>query len=291
MDTQTLDLKPVTAEAKASQAVARFEQRNPPALAQSERNSLYATMERMARDPNVDVEKVKQIAELIVQLDDREAQRQLATEERQAKKDYVLAMAAAKAEIAALNILRNRKNTETRSTYATLDAIGEQVDPILATHGFVPTFDSADSGKPDLERLECELMHIGGHSHVYHLDAPLDRMGPKGTINKTYIHGLGSWSTYLRRYLICMIFDIKIKDQDDDGNAASGKSADIGGTISDEQANEINVLLTRTKSNLGKFLQHLGTAATSVPEIPAAKYDAAVKLLKAKLARMGDEQH
>ncbi len=48
---------------------------------------------------------------------------------------------------------------------------------------------------------------------------PLDGVGIKGNANMTKIHGKSSSTSYARRYLMCMIWNIPT--QDDDGNAAS----------------------------------------------------------------------
>jgi hypothetical protein len=42
--------------------------------------------------------------------------------------------------------------------------------------------------------------------------------GPKGNQNKTATHGFGSTMSYGRRYLICLIFNITLTNEDQDGN-------------------------------------------------------------------------
>jgi hypothetical protein len=55
----------------------------------------------------------------------------------------------------------------------------------------------------------------------YHLDGALDDAGKDGTKNKTGIQAMGSTVSYLRRYLVCMIFNVST-DDDNDGNGGGG---------------------------------------------------------------------
>jgi len=101
-----------------------------------------------------------------------------------------------------------------------LENIIEQLSPIWTRHGFAVSFGTGDCPTEGYYRVECELTHSAGHSKRYHADLPCDMTGIQGSVNKTGIHGFGSTMSYGRRYLVCMVFNVAVKTEDDDGNAA-----------------------------------------------------------------------
>ena len=107
--------------------------------------------------------------------------------------------------------------------------------------------------------IACDVSHIAGHTKRYRLFAPPDTLGPKGTPVKTQLHGRGSTNTFLRRYLECNIFNVVLKNLDDDGVKGGSEP------IADEECAELNRMIVETKSNLDKFLQYMGVEA--LPDI------------------------
>ena len=78
---------------------------------------------------------------------------------------------------------------------------------------------------PDHVRVVCYVGHVGGHSRAYHVDMPADGKGAKGGDVMTKTHAVGAGMSYGMRYLLKMIFNIAIGEDDDDGNGA-GDSCD-----------------------------------------------------------------
>src|SRR5690606_14215783 len=72
------------------------------------------------------------------------------------------------------------------------------------------------------KRTICDVRHIGGACHRYHLDLPTDGIGPKGNPigGMNVVQGSISTTSYAQRRLLCMIFNITIADNDDDGQGA-----------------------------------------------------------------------
>jgi hypothetical protein len=151
----------------------------------------------------------------------------------QAETVFNAALARAQARMGP--VATNATNTQTTSRYAKLAAINKVITPIYTEEGFAISFDTADSPKDGYLRTIAILSHSGGHSRTYHIDMPPDEMGAKGTVNKTKVHATGSTSSYARRYLVCMIFNVTTED-DTDGNGQSvgmpdGQLADFHSAI------------------------------------------------------------
>jgi hypothetical protein len=87
---------------------------------------------------------------------------------------------------------------------------------------------SFDTGKADEEnyvRVLCTVA-LGRHERSYHIDMPADGKGAKGNDVMTKTHAVGSAVTYGRRYLLLMIFNVAIGENDDDGNALAARRHD-----------------------------------------------------------------
>src|SRR5215467_14443156 len=161
-------------------------------------------IERASRDPEFDVHKLGELLRMQRELVDQQAQR-----------EFNAAMAAAQTVM--LPIIRDAQNPHTKSRYAKLETIDREMRPIYTRHGFAVRFGSAPSPREGWIRIVCTVSHTGGCSEVNYLDAPPDDVGARGGSSKTGVQGVGSAVTYLRRYLLCMVFNIVLADQDDDG--------------------------------------------------------------------------
>ncbi len=191
--------------------------------------------------------------------------------DRQAKQEFVHAMMSVQSQMAA--ITNDSYNEQTRSGYASLEAINKQLVPLYTKEGFSLSFGTEDSPLADHVRTVCDVMHIGGHSREYHNDMPLDMVGIKGNENKTKIHGTGSALKYGRRYLTSMIFNTSTCDRDDDGNAAGAEPVEL---ITGEQANILHSKLTDNEINMELFmgwLRKIFPSITSIDNVPVKYYD------------------
>lgn len=234
------------------------------ALAVQVADPIMSLIERAATDANFDVAKMEKLLEM------RERQQAI-----NAKEAFNRAFVAAKKRIKPL--ARNKRNQQTNSNYSDLEAIADAIDPILADHGFAPTFGTADSKRDGYYKIVCDLLHEDGHEKRYEADIPEDATGIKGTANKTATHAFGSSTTYGRRYLKLMIFDIATHD--DDGNRASQRKADE--TVGPEQMTVLDDLLTRTGSDRAKFYAY--AKVEGMADITMKQFPALVKVLERKL--------
>lgn len=204
-----------------------------PAVAES--SALISMIERAARDPAVDMDKL----ERLVLMQERVSQ-------RNAEQTFNEAMSAAQKEIG--RIATDAANTQTKSRYATYAAIDRIIRPIYTKHGFALSFDTEDGGPADCVRVTCFVSNAG-YTRKYKVDMPTDGKGARGGDVMTKTHATGAGMQYGMRYLVKGIFNIAI-GADDDGNAAS----DNGEMLNTAQADELKALIVSVGADIQKFL-------------------------------------
>jgi len=136
---------------------------------------------------------------------------------RKAEMAFNRAMNAAQAEIT--RISPDAYNQQTKSKWATYAKLDYILRPIYTRHGFALSFDT-EPMPPELQitRIKCHVSHIEGHTRTYYQDVPADGKGAKGGDVMTKTHAVGSSDSYGMRYLLKMIFNIAIGEDDNDGN-------------------------------------------------------------------------
>jgi len=228
----------------------------------SEGAALLALIERAARDPSVDLDKMERLLAM------RDAM-----ERRAEERAFAQAMSAAQAEMRSVST--DASNLQTRSRYASYLALDKELRPIYTKHGLALSFDTADCERPDTVRIVCDVM-CGGYSRRYHIDMPADGKGAKGNDVMTKTHATGSAVTYGRRYLLMMIFNISVGtwDSDDDGNAAGGHVE----RISKKQEETLQAAIAEAGVPLPTFLAFYKLAR--VADLPAHDYDRAIRKLE-----------
>jgi hypothetical protein len=222
-----------------------------------------AFLERAARDPSIDVDKLERILALKEKNDAQER-----------KRLFFAALSALQAELQP--IAKSGENTHTRSRYVKLDDLLIVIRPLVEKHGFAFSFDS----KPVTGGIDftCEMMHVCGHAEVKHIVLPADGVGSQGgRSGMNAIQGVGSTTSYARRYLLDMHLNLARRDEDD-GTGASAAC------ITAEQAAEIRKRLTEAGRDEARFLNW--AAAESFEQIPAANYARCLTAIDA-MARKG----
>ncbi len=215
----------------------------------------------MASNADFDVDKM-----------DRLLQMQERMEAKEAEKAFNADLADAQSEMAP--VVRDASNDQTRSNYATLEAVHKQIKPIITKHGFSLSFAQGETDKEGHYRVTCALRHKGGHTVEQFMDIPSDGVGMKGNANKTNTHAFGSSMSYGRRYLTLAIFNISTADDDDDGNAAGNV------TITSEQREILQGLIDDTQSDISKFCNALKVDALA--NLPLNQFGYAHGLLVSK---------
>lgn len=200
---------------------------------------ILAAILAAARDPHVDIEKFK-------------ALKAMYDEERnyRAEVAYRESMTAAQGEMEP--VVKDARNTQTKSSYARIEAIAKVITPIYTKHGFSLEFGEGETEKPNHIRVTCTVGHAEGHKVERKLDVPVDATGIQGSRNKTDTHAVASSLTYGRRHLTLMIFNIATED--DDGNASGGRVGYTGALLEPVDLMEVRELLGKTGRTEGQLL-------------------------------------
>lgn len=122
-----------------------------------------------------------------------------------------LAVALAKFNSKVQRIEKDAVNPHYRNRYATLDSILDEVRPMLSEQGL--SVIQMPSGENGLLKLSTMLLHISGEW----IESDPIVMQP----TKNDPQGIGSSTTYARRYGLCSFLGLSTGELDDDGNGAS----------------------------------------------------------------------
>lgn len=122
-----------------------------------------------------------------------------------------LAVSLAKFNMNVQRIEKDGTNPHFKNRYTTLDAILDEVRPMLAEQGL--SVIQMPSGDGEQLKLTTMLIHITGEW----IESDPINMRPA----KNDPQGVGSATTYARRYSLCAFLGLSTGDVDDDGNSAS----------------------------------------------------------------------
>ena len=218
-----------------------------------------AEMIRMAVSGGADLDKLEKLLAL-----------QERFEANEARKIFARDFAIAQANI--LPVVKNKYNQQTKSKYADLSDVIETTQPIYTKEGFSVTFDEGESPLPEHTRILADVIHHAGHTRSYHYDVPLDGKGIQGNANMTKIHGKASSTSYGRRYLMCMIWNIPTSDND--GNTIAVE------VITEKQLHELRDMIIEKgiETKTGKLCAIL--KVETLETLPAKDFDRAKQLIK-----------
>lgn len=234
---------------------------NDPIPQTTEATSILAVIERAARSPDVDLDKMERLLSMHERII-----------ERQAKASYSASLAQMQPELPMIGERGGIKNKDgvVQSRYALWEDVVSQITPVLSRHGFALSFRTGnDAGGVTVTGV---LSHRDGHSEQTTLTLPIDASGSKNAVQS-----VGSSTSYGKRYTAAALLNLRTGDVDDDGQAGGG------GFITEAQAADIEALITEVGANRAFFLKYL--KAESVERIPASKYSNAVAALEKKRAR------
>lgn len=184
-----------------SNEVAQIEQKQ---LAQID-SPMISMIERAARDPSVDVDKLERLMLMHERM-----------QAKQAESAFNDGMSDAQSRMRTIGADAN--NPQTRSKYASYGKLDKALRPIYTDNGFSLSFDTGNDAPQDCVRVLCYVSHKAGHSRTYHVDMPADGKGAKGGDVMTKTHAVGAGMSYGMRYLLKMIFNVAVGEEDVDGN-------------------------------------------------------------------------
>jgi ERF superfamily protein len=236
----------------------------PPAGAQP--SNLLDIIARAARDPDVNVEKMKELFAL---------KRELEADE--AKRAFFAALARAKGEFGPIIKTRlvdfehSDQQGRTQYKYEEFADIGVVVDPILSRHGLSYRHKSTQDGAKI--RVTCVLSHELGHSEENSLESEADKSGRKNPNQ-----AIASTVTYLQRYTLKEALGIGA-GRDDDGLGGG----DPDPVVEADDVAYVEQLVRDTQSDQVRFLETIG--APSIAEMRISQFKRAVALLNEKKRR------
>jgi hypothetical protein len=175
---------------------------------------LLSALVEAATDPTVDVVKLDALLAMHERM-----------QAKQSEQAFSHAMNAAQSEMS--RISADAYNTSTKSNYVTYGKLDKVLRPLYIKHGFSLSFDTEESEAEGIVRCRCYVSHVEGHTRIYRADVPSDGKGAKGGDVMTKTHAFGSGASYGMRYLLKMIFNVAVGEDDDDGNGGrDGKGDD-----------------------------------------------------------------
>lgn len=209
--------------------------------------SLISAILAAAKDPGVDPEKVKTMAELAMTLQDREL-----------KAEFQRDLNAAMMEMPVITkdgqiiIPANRdKGTPERKQgkFARYEDIDRVCRPILRRHNLAIRFDIGAKEGGGLAATPI-LSHANGYEHRGQaIPAPIDTSGAKNNLQ-----GVGSTITYLKRYAYCAALNIVTEGIDDDGNLGRGTFVTLPFEREELVRNE-----AKAAANAGRYVEWFGS--------------------------------
>jgi hypothetical protein len=223
---------------------------------------ISSILDKLMANPDLPIERAEQAFTFYMKVQDE-----------QARKEFAAAMVTAQA--AMKPVRKDAENPQTRSKYASFDALDRAIRDIYTSHGFAISYNT-ETNSPDSLNVVANVMHASGYERRYEILMPADGKGAKGGDVMTKTHATGSAFQYGRRYLLAGIFNLATTTRDDDGNRANGEP----GVITGEQAEELAKLITETQTDIAKFLEMGGL--DSISDMPANQFAAARALLLKK---------
>ncbi len=174
---------------------------------QESAGSILAMISSAASDPNTDADKLERMFALWERMQQKDAETQ-----------FHQSMRDAQAEVS--RIPANKRNAQTSSNYADYAQLDRLLRPIYTKNGFSLSFNSERISESEIMML-CYVSHRAGHTRTYTIPMPADGKGARGGDVMTKTHATGSATQYGMRYLLKMIFNVAVGN-DDDGNGAAG---------------------------------------------------------------------
>lgn len=242
-----------------NQAVAKREEPSAQLTHQLESSAVLSLIERAAKDPQIDIDKMQRLLDMRAQ----EAA-------RAAKVSYSAALSAMQVELPVIErrgtIGIAKGDNAKKPKYALWEDINEAIKPVLAKHGFALSFRCGRDA--DKIMVTSILSHRDGHSEETTMLLPIDT-GP----GRNAVQSIGSSTSYGKRYTAAALLNLTSRGEDDDGATAPG------GFVTEEQAEAIKKLIVEVGGDIPKFLKVFKIG--KVEELPAARFQEAKDRLEA----------
>lgn len=192
----------------------RIEEQVQPMSRASEATALIGMIERVALNPNADIDKMERLIEM--------QERIMA---RQARMAYFSALSEMQAEIPEIPergriVIRDKSDptqVKQETPYALWEDVNEAIRPVLSKHGFALSFRTGltSDGRVSVTAI---LSHREGHQEETTMVLAHDSTGSKNAVQ-----AIGSSTSYGKRYATGALLNLTSRDgieQDDDGKSS-----------------------------------------------------------------------
>jgi len=243
---------------RAAHAPQTWDDRPAPAI--SETLAMIQLIERMAMNPEINIERVQQL----ISMQERMEERQFA---RNSKMAYDAAFAIMQGQLPI--IAEDKEHGGTKSTYATFDAINQAIRPALSENGFSLKFRiHQEAAKVSITGI---LAHKGGYSEETTIELPVDTGGQKNNVQ-----AIGSTQSYGQRYVTKALLSLSSRKSDDDNGDKGGGSP----SISEDQCQTLLDRMREVSADFPKFLAYF--KLQELADLPAKRFAEAIATLDRK---------
>ena len=186
---------------------------NLPSLPADTEDRWMAIVERVLADPAAPIENLERILAM------REKERAGAALEL-----FNRSLAAAQSELE--QVAKDKPNPAFRSMYSSHSAVDAEIRPIREKYGFSWLVSQGPAENPETHIRFVGTLALGRCEKTVYLEvrkAPLE--GPRGgRMAQTAVQETGSITTYMRRYLVMLAFDIVPVDNPHDDDGEGGRT-------------------------------------------------------------------
>ncbi len=181
--------------------------------------------------------------------------------------ELAAALSLAQGEIE--NASKKSENPHFRSKYADLAEVINCIRPVFSRHGLsVTQFPSYEGGVVSVETV---IAHKSGQWMSGTISAP---------VSKQDAQGVGSATTYCRRYSLAAVACLAQEDDDAENAIGRAKQSAPAKKITDSQAADLTALMEQVGSDAGKFCAYF--KINRIAELPASEYANAITMLEKK---------
>ena len=237
---------------------------------QSESAAVLSMIERVARDPAVDIDKLERLMKMHREAVERASRVAFDAALAEMQPELPAIDRKGRIEVRAKGADGQRNGAIQQNTpYALWEDINEAIKPILHKYGFSLSFraGTAPDGKVTVTGI---LSHNGGHRESDTFTLQHDSTGSKNAVQ-----AVGSSNSYGKRYTAINLLNITTRGQDDDGIAAGAHD-----TINSDQIGELTELIDSVRADKVKFLRFF--KVESLSDLPSKRFPEAVTMLNAK---------
>lgn len=208
-------------------------------------------MMTMAISQGADLSQIEKMMDLQIRWDANEA-----------KKAYVKAMAAFKADPPKIEKDRKVSYNKTNYSHASLGNVTEKINSGLGAHGLSAAWATEQNGTAI--KITCTITHMLGHSESTSLTAPADTSGAKNNIQ-----AIGSTISYLQRYTLLSLTGLATQDQDNDGMPVAPVA-----TLDEKQVSQVIDMMNAANVDHADYLKYLEVSVAD--QIPASRFKAII---------------